>query len=115
MDEGPGKLEVADLLVEVNAHVRELAGSQTAGTEDWDFRCECGEPDCHEAVSLTVAEYELLRDSRSPILAEGHEPCRVRAAREAAHELRGEAMALREQARHQVERARRNLNPRDSR
>ena len=62
-------------------------------------------------MSLTVAEYELLRASSSPILAEGHELCRVRAARELSHELRDEALALRQQAHLQVERARRNVDP----
>jgi rubrerythrin len=99
---------MTDLLSEVNERVRELAESQSQGADDWDFRCECGEPDCHEAVSLTVAEYELLRSSRSPILAEGHEHSRIRAAREVARELREESSALREQARLQAERARRN-------
>jgi rubrerythrin len=102
-------LDLADLLSEVNARVRELADWQSQGTDDWDFRCECGETDCHETVSLTVAEYELLRAGGSPILAEGHEPCRARVAREVSSELRRESEALREQARLQARRARRNL------
>jgi rubrerythrin len=102
---------VPDLLAEVNAHVRELAASQSGGSDDWDFRCECGEPDCHQAVSLTVAEYELLRASGSPILAQGHEQSRLRVARDVARELRDESAALRAQARLQADRARRNLDP----
>jgi rubrerythrin len=102
-------LEMADLLTEVNARVRELADSQSQGTDDWDFRCECGAADCHEVVPLTVAKYELLRASRSPILAEGHEPSRIRTARDVSRELREESSALREQAHVQTERARRNL------
>jgi rubrerythrin len=89
--------------------VRELADAQSQGTDDWDFRCECGTPECHEVVSLTVDEYELLRASRSPILAEGHEPSRIRVAREVSRGLRDDAAALREQAHLQAERARRNL------
>jgi hypothetical protein len=67
LDAGPENIEVPDLLAEVNARVRELADSQSGGTDEWDFRRECGEPDCDEAVSLTVAKYELLRASHSPI------------------------------------------------
>ena len=100
-----------DLLAEVNARVRELADSQLQGTDDWDFRCECGEPDCHEAVSLSIAEYELLRANSSPIIAAGHEQSRIRVAREVSRELREESTALREQAHLQAERARRNVDP----
>jgi rubrerythrin len=110
VDAGLGNLEVPDLLAEVNARVRELAGSQSGGAEEWDFRCECGGPDCRQAVSLTVAEYELLRATRSPILAEGHGQSRIRAARDVSRELREESRALREQALLQAERARRNLD-----
>jgi predicted Zn-ribbon and HTH transcriptional regulator len=109
MDAG-GNVEVPDLLAEVNARVRELAESQSGGTATWDFRCECGDPDCSRPVPLTVAEYELLRAGGSPILAEGHEQSRLRAAREASRELSSEAVALRQQARLQAERARRNVD-----
>lgn len=109
MNAGRGNVEAPDLLAEVNARVRELAASQSGGAEEWDFRCECGEPDCREVVSLTVAGYEQLRRSRSPILADGHEQCRIQLTRELPAELREEAAALREQARLQAERAHRNL------
>ena len=108
MDGRKGNVEMTDLLAEVNARVRELADAQSEGTAEWDFRCECGEPDCRESVSLTVAGYELLRAGGSPILAPGHERSRFRAAREVARAIREESVALRQQARLQAERARRN-------
>jgi rubrerythrin len=100
-----------DLLAEVNARVRELADPLSRRTDKCDFCCECGEPDCHEVVALSLAEYELLRATHSPILAEGHALCRIRAAREVSSELREESLALRQQAQVQAERARRNLDP----
>jgi rubrerythrin len=110
VDAGQGNVAVPDLLAEVNARVRELAESQCGDAASWDFRCECGDPKCDQAV-LTVAEYEVLRASSRPILADGHEPCRVRVAREASRELQDESRALREQARLQAQRTRRNLDP----
>jgi len=98
---------MTDLLAEVNERVRELADQRPHGSDAWDFQCECGEPECQDVVSLTLPEYELIRRSGTPILAEGHVPSRFRLARDRATELRNEAIALRRQARHQAERARR--------
>lgn len=65
-----------DLLLEVNAHVHEAA-KRFEGIEpepeSWSFTCECGAPDCRVAVSLTLAEYEALREAGRPVLAPGHE------------------------------------------
>jgi hypothetical protein len=65
-----------DVLHEVNAHVHEAAKRfEGVGPEQeqWEFRCECGAPDCRIAVSLTLAEYEALRAGGRPVLAPGHE------------------------------------------
>jgi hypothetical protein len=64
-----------DLLSEVNAHVHEVARrfeGVDPGPERWKFTCECGAPDCREAVSLTLAEYEARRAAGRPVLAPGH-------------------------------------------
>jgi hypothetical protein len=65
-----------DVLHEVNAHVHEAARRfEGTGPEQdlWDFRCECGAPDCRGAVSLTLAGFEALRAAGRPVLAPGHE------------------------------------------
>jgi hypothetical protein len=65
-----------DVLHEVNAHVHEAAKRfEGVGPEQeqWEFRCECGGPDCRIAVSLTLAEYEALGAAGLPVLAPGHE------------------------------------------
>ncbi len=36
------------------------------------FVCECGDPDCHRTVLLSVSEYDARRPA--PILAGGHAP-----------------------------------------
>jgi hypothetical protein len=65
-----------DLLLEVNAHVHEVA-TRFAGTEPepeiWEFTCECGAADCRAPVPLTLAEYEALRAAGRSVLAHGHE------------------------------------------
>jgi hypothetical protein len=65
-----------DLLLEVNAHVH-AAAKRFEGIEpepdSWNFTCECGAADCRVPVSLTLAEYEALREADRPVLAVGHE------------------------------------------
>ena len=56
-------------------HVHEVARrfeGVEPGTDRWEFRCECGAPDCREAVSLTLAEYEAQRAGGEPVVAPGH-------------------------------------------
>jgi hypothetical protein len=65
-----------DVLLEVNAHVHEAARrfeGVEPGADRWDFTCECGAPACRSTVSLTLAEYEGLREGGRPVLAPGHE------------------------------------------
>ena len=64
-------------MADVNAHAHELAErleSSSAESEHWRFRCECGDPQCHEQVWLTVSEYREVRRRGKPLLAEGHNP-----------------------------------------
>jgi hypothetical protein len=64
-----------DLLSEVNAHVHEAARrfeGVDPGPDPWEFTCECGAPDCREAVSLTLVEYEAHRAEGQPVVAPGH-------------------------------------------
>jgi hypothetical protein len=65
-----------DVLLEVNAHVHEVARRfevLAPGEDSWDFTCECGAEGCRVTVPLTLAEYEALRASARPVLAPGHE------------------------------------------
>ena len=66
-----------DLLHEVNAHVHEAAswfeGVEPGHDDRWEFRCECGAPDCRVVVSLMLPQYEKLRAGGLPVLAPGHE------------------------------------------
>ena len=92
-------------ITEVNSHLLEVAAESPSDALDWDFYCECGRPDCHEQVMLTVAAFDWLRGNDLPILAPGHRMSQVTRARM----LRSEAAALRAQAQLQAKRARRNL------
>ena len=59
-------------MADVNARIREIADRSSARTDDWDFMCECGDPACHERVTLSVAEYEELQKRHEPVIAPGH-------------------------------------------
>ena len=99
------------LLLEVNSHIGAEAVGLTAGgeTRGWEFVCECGDGDCHEQVQLTLAAYARLRASEGFVLAETHTVQRAGIARVWARTLASEAAALRAQATHQRQRARKNL------
>jgi hypothetical protein len=77
MAEEDERLHLSDLLAEVNLHVHEFAEGverRLADAEDWSFRCECGDPGCREAVSLTLADYEEVKRTGGAVLARGHRP-----------------------------------------
>lgn len=59
-------------LAEVNAHILEAARESPARSEEWEFFCECGQPDCRELVTLSLAGYASLRGSDEPVLAADH-------------------------------------------
>ncbi|HEY1512439.1 MAG TPA: hypothetical protein VGF66_01715 [Gaiellaceae bacterium] len=57
----------------LNENIRGLA-SGLHGQEPFEFICECATSGCFERVSLTVAEYERIRQAGTHfLLAEGHE------------------------------------------
>jgi anti-sigma B factor antagonist len=60
------------LFREVNERLEEVSGD--VGKDDTvEFLCECGDPTCLEAVSLTLEEYEAIRKhSDRFVIAEGH-------------------------------------------
>ena len=97
---------------ELNRNVRmAVERFDLSGLDDvaWDFLCECGDDDCQDWVSLSLAEYEALRRADGPILARGHSVSPGRHARGKARQLVADAKALQAQAEHQLKRAKRNL------
>jgi hypothetical protein len=79
-----------------------------AGSETWEFLCECGDEACERWITLTLAEYESLRQREEPILAPGHTVGLAARARRRAHALADDARALRAQADVQKKRSARN-------
>jgi hypothetical protein len=48
---------------EVNEHIEELAEDWSFGVDgQGSFVCECGNPECTEAIELTRPEYERIRE-----------------------------------------------------
>jgi hypothetical protein len=92
-------------LTEVNRHILEAVQDSNSNEYEWEFFCVCGREDCDEHVSLSLDAYEALRDSDGAVLAPGHRLSQTQRARR----LQEESAALRAQAQHQVERARRNI------
>ena len=94
-----------EAFTDVNAHILEVAVECPSGLPEWEFFCECGRPDCHLRVMLTVDQYGAIRDVGGAVLAGGHklsQPARARL-------LCQDAAALGAQARVQAARAKKNL------
>ena len=102
-------VELPDLLAEVNARISEYAAGADVGGVTWEFICECGTVQCQERISLSLAAYEELRRTDTPILAEGHALSRPQMARRRSQTLIEEATALNAEARQQLDRSRRAL------
>jgi hypothetical protein len=103
-----------DVLLELNARVHDAARrfeGEEPGLDLWDFTCECGASDCRARVSLTLAQYEAVREAEQPLLADGHEAHRPAKAREHSEELRADSEALKAEAQLQRQRAGRNMRP----
>lgn len=65
------------LFRELNESIGELA-SRLGGTATYDFICECSTSGCFERLSLTLAEYERIRqDGTHFLLARGHEDIEI--------------------------------------
>lgn len=93
-------------LTEVNRRILDAALDSITQEQEWEFFCECGNPDCHEHVELTIHAYSVLHDGGGSVLAAGHGLSQI----ERSRRLRSDADALRRQARHQARRAKRNLD-----
>jgi len=68
------------LLREVNERIEEVGKRLQVLPDDHslDFRCECGRPDCEALVSMTVAEYEHVREDNDRFaVVPGHEDVRI--------------------------------------
>ena len=63
------------LFRDVNERVKSFDVAQGAsGDKEWEFLCECADPDCTERISMSLREYEAVRSS--PItfaVVPGHE------------------------------------------
>src|SRR5262249_28741421 len=68
--------------------------------------CECDSADCRETVTLSQAALEAFRRTNRPVLAPGHSLGRTQEARRSAAASIEDAQALRAQATHQLQRAR---------
>jgi hypothetical protein len=68
------ELDPDGLFGHVNDSIRKLAIAGPV-TEEWEFLCECPSVECHALVSLTLAEFDALREASPPtrILASHHE------------------------------------------
>lgn len=104
MDEGSTR---SSALSEVNRNILLHLRDADGGELEWEFFCECGQESCHEHVFLTLDAYVALHDSGGSVLAEGHRLSQA----ERARRLREDAEALRAQAAHQVQRAKKNVQP----
>jgi multidrug efflux pump subunit AcrA (membrane-fusion protein) len=93
------------VLNEVNLHILDAARESPSEALEWEFLCECGRDDCHEQVVLTLDAYGDLHSRGAAVLAPGHRPSQTKRART----LVADAEALRRQAQHQLNRAKKNL------
>lgn len=61
----------------LNENISGLA-SKLGGNEPFEFICECSTSGCFERLSLTLAEYERIReDGTHFLLANGHEDIEI--------------------------------------
>jgi hypothetical protein len=103
---GRADVELPDLLAAVNARISEYAARADVGGVTWEFICECGAVECQERISLSLVEFAELRQTDTPVLAEGHRLSRAQRARRRSQTLIEEATALKAEARRQVGRSR---------
>lgn len=98
--------------LQANTAIRSWAAEHDEGSarlSSWDFVCECGDPDCHEHVDLSLALYDEVRRAAGHVIAPEHVERyeRGRAARARAAVIREESRAVRAQASLQVKRTQR--------
>jgi hypothetical protein len=93
------------MLIEVNWNILGATRDSPSEPLEWDFFCECGRAACHEKVSATLDAYLARRAAGTPVLAPGHYESQL----ERARRLVADTEALKRQAQHQLNRAKRNL------
>lgn len=93
------------MLTEVNRSILEAASESPSEELTWEFFCECGRDECREQVTLDLDAYLALRARHGAVLAPGHRVSEIQRARS----LVADAHVLRSQAKHQVDRAMKNL------
>ena len=65
------------LFRELNENISDVA-STLGGTAPFEFICECSTSGCFERLSLTLSEYERVRqDGTHFLLADGHEDIEI--------------------------------------
>jgi hypothetical protein len=58
----------------VNERIEDLVGTLDLKTQVLDLVCECGDADCRERLTMTLAEYEEVRsDAHQFAVHPGHE------------------------------------------
>ena len=58
---------------EVNERIADVAaGLGAAEGDSYEFFCECSRLDCHEAIRLTLAEYQALEAGSRRLIAPDH-------------------------------------------
>ena len=71
-----GRNEV--LFREINERLKEMQETFEVLTERAEFVCECGDVDCTQQVTMSLADYERLRsDPRTFAVVAGHEAADV--------------------------------------
>jgi hypothetical protein len=64
---------MSNLRDDVNRNIRLLATEvDPDDSSNWEFICECGDPDCTERVDLPLARYDELKHAEVALLAPGH-------------------------------------------
>ena len=62
------------LFREINERLKEMQETFDVLTERAEFVCECGDAECTQQVTMTLADYERLRgDARTFAVVPGHE------------------------------------------
>jgi hypothetical protein len=65
-------LEWLDVRRDINSGIRELAEKWRAQDEVFSFLCECGDPECGEAVPLLPRVYAAARARNEVVVARAH-------------------------------------------
>ena len=75
MDERGRRIGLNEVLFrEVNERLREIGEGFSFAAETADFVCECGDLSCAELISMTLTDYERVRqESTQFVIKQGHE------------------------------------------